>query len=109
MAYDEGLGERIRSLLSDVEGVTERQMFGGLAFMVRGNMACGVIDDQLMARVGPDAYDDALANAHASPMDFTGRPLKGYVYIDPAGIAEDDALAAWVGRTLSFNRTLPAK
>ena len=109
MTYDEGLAERIRSILRDEHGVTEREMFGGLAFMVDGNMACGVIDESLMARVGPDAYDDALEERHVRPMDFTGRPMRGMVFVDPAGITADTALRDWIDRCLGFARSLPAK
>ena len=109
MAYDEGLAERIRGVLADRHGVSERRMFGGLAFMVDGHMACGIIGEDLMARVGPDAHEAALAEPHVRPMDFTGRPLKGMVYVAAEGIAEDDALARWVARTTGFVATLPPK
>ena len=109
MAYDEGLAERIREVLATAADASERKMFGGLAFMVRGHMTVGVIGDDLMARVGPDAHDDALAEAHVRPMDFTGRPMKAYVYVAAAGLAEDADLAAWVDRALAFTSTLPPK
>lgn len=73
MAYDEGLARRVHAVLSGRDGVVEKKMFGGLAFMIEGNMCCGVIDESLMVRVGPDGYEDALARPHARPMDFTGR------------------------------------
>lgn len=109
MTYDEGLAHRIREQLRDHTGITEKQMFGGLAFMLDGNMVCGVLDDSLMARVGPDAYQEALEEPHAREMDFTGRPMKGLVFVDPAGIAEDDALDDWIERCLAFAESLPAK
>jgi hypothetical protein len=76
MAYDEKLAGRVRSVLKGRRGVSEKKMFGGLCFLVRGNMACGIVDDELMVRVGPDAYEDALARTHCHEMDFTGRGLR---------------------------------
>jgi len=109
MAFDPGLAERIRELLADRGGISERRMFGGLAFLDDGRMVVGIIDGTLMARVGPDRHADALALPHVRPMDFTGRPMKGYVYVDPPGIAEDAALAAWLTACLGFVERLPAK
>ena len=96
MAYDERLADRIRALLGGRADVEERKMFGGIAFMVAGRMACGVTDGDLMVRVGPDRYEDALARPHTRPMDFTGKPMRGYVYVAPAGIAAKADLRAWV-------------
>ena len=107
MAYDETLAKRLRYALRGAGAVSEKKMFGGLAFMLSGNMCCGVINDLLMARVGPAAYDDALARLHARPMDFTGRPMKGYVYVEPGGLRSDEELRAWVGRCVDFVSTLP--
>lgn len=84
-------------------------MFGGLTFMVKGNMCCGVVGDELMARVGPDGYPAALKRPHARPMDFTGKPLKGFVYVAPEGFADRAALESWIGLALGFVETLPAK
>jgi TfoX/Sxy family transcriptional regulator of competence genes len=109
MAYDEGLAQRIRGVFTDREDVIEKKMFGGLAFMVRGHMCCGVSGDDLMLRVGPDQYNEALAQPHARPMDFTGRPMKGFVYVDQAGLDSDDDLEAWIGRGLTFVLALPPK
>jgi TfoX/Sxy family transcriptional regulator of competence genes len=109
MAYDEKLGDRIRELLEPRRGITERKMFGGLAFMVNGNMFIGVADDDLMVRVGPDAHGDALERPHARPMDFTGRPMKGYVFVGPSGCRTRKALEAWTDRGLTFALTLPKK
>jgi TfoX/Sxy family transcriptional regulator of competence genes len=96
MAYDEALAERIRQVLAGEPDVTERKMFGGIAFMVGGNMACGVIKDDLMVRVGPDAHDAAVAEPHVRPMDFAHRPMQGYVYVDPDGVRSAEDLARWV-------------
>lgn len=109
MTYDEGLAHRIRKRLRDRNGIAEKQMFGGLAFMLDGNMVCGVLDDALMARVGPDAYEDALEKPHAREMDYTGRPMTGLVFVDPAGIAGDDALEEWINQCLAFAESLPEK
>jgi TfoX/Sxy family transcriptional regulator of competence genes len=109
MAYDNRLAERIRSVLVAQPGVVERAMFGGLAFMVDGNMACGVIGDDLMVRVGPQAFDEAMSRPHVRVMDFTHRPSRGMVYVAPAGVSDDADLAAWVGRGVKFARTLPSK
>ena len=109
MAYDEGLAQRLRELLAGRDDVRERKMFGGLAFMLSGNMCCGVVGDALMARVGPEQYAKALAEAHAREMDFTGRPMQGFVYVAPEGFASDGALRAWVDRCIAFVDTLPVK
>ena len=109
MAFDEQLAERIRAVLHHRPAVTERRMFGGIAFMVGGNMACGVIRDDLMVRVGQDAHEEAIARPHARPMDFVGRPMRGMVYVAPAGVAEDAELARWVEAGAAFAASLPAK
>jgi hypothetical protein len=109
MAFDEQLANRIRQVMSGREEFEERRMFGGIAFMVRGYMCCGLAGADLMVRVGPEAYPAALAAAHARPMDFTGRPLTGYVYVAPAGVKTAKALGAWVDRGLVFVRSLPPK
>jgi hypothetical protein len=90
MAYDEALAERIRGVLGVRHDVREQKMFGGIAFMVRDRMAVGVINDDLMVKVGPDAHDEAMAQPHVRPMDFTGRPMRGMVYVAPAGVVEQE-------------------
>lgn len=109
MPFDEGLAERIREALADVRGVSERRMFGGIAFMLHGNMFAGVVGSTLMARVGPDRYAQALRRPHAREMDFTGRPLTGYVYVDEDGTAEDEDLTSWVAACRGYAATLPRK
>jgi hypothetical protein len=109
MAFDEGLAHRLREALADQPGLVERKMFGGLAFMLGGNMCCGVVGETLMVRVGPKAYESALERPHARPMDFTGKPLKGMVYVDPEGFEADEDLARWVETGVAFARSLPAK
>jgi TfoX/Sxy family transcriptional regulator of competence genes len=109
MAYDEGLAERLRDVLVEESGITERKMFGGLAFLLHDNMCCGVNGEQLMLRIGADGEAAALAEPHARPMDFTGRPLAGFVYVGAEGFESDADLEAWVARAVAFARTLPAK
>ncbi|MEN8160320.1 MAG: TfoX/Sxy family protein [Myxococcota bacterium] len=107
MAYDEGLAQRIRDELEEQPGLSEKRMFGGLCFLVGGNMAVGIVKDELMVRVGPDAYEEALAQPFARPMDFTKRPMKGFVYVGTQGFEEDTDLARWVGRGVGFAASLP--
>lgn len=109
MPYDEGLAERIREVLDDTESVVEKKMFGGLCFMIQGNMSIGIVRDELMVRVGPDGYRDALEQLHAREMDFTGRSMKGFVYVSVEGFDDDGDLAAWIDRGRSFALSLPAK
>ena len=109
MAYDESLAQRIRDSMPKDPGITERKMFGGLAFMLGGNMFCGVVRDDLMVRVGPDAHDEALTLPGARPMDFTGRPMRGMVYVGPAGYGSDAAFARWVSQAFTFAESLPSK
>ncbi len=101
MAYDEVLAERIRAVLRDRDDVEERKMFGGIAFMVAGRMAVGVTHDDLMVRVGPDAHDVALSRPHTRPMDFTGRPTRGMVYVLPEGTSDGSDLRAWVDQAVA--------
>lgn len=109
MAYDEGLAERIRGVLEERRDVSEKRMFGGLAFLVSGHMGVGIVQDRLMVRVGPDTYDRLVREPHAHPMDFTGRPMKGFLYVSPAGIESDADLERWVGRGVAFVTALPPK
>ena len=109
MAYDEAVAERVRSALGKNPDVVEKRMFGGIAFMVRGNMCCGVIGDRLMLRVGPKGYEAALSRLHARAMDFTGRPMKGLVYVEPAGFASPRDLKDWIERAMEFALSLHAK
>ena len=109
MSYDETLAARVRKGLSRSSGVTERSMFGGIAWMLDGNMFVGIVKDELMVRVGPDAHDAAVAEAHARIMDFAGRPMKGYVFVAAEGLDTDASLAGWVERGAAFAATLPAK
>jgi TfoX/Sxy family transcriptional regulator of competence genes len=109
MAYSEELASRIRRALTARADVMERKMFGGLAFMLRGNMCCGVVGDMLMLRLGNEGAVAALEEPHTKPMDFTGKPLKSMVYVGPEGIASPDDLHRWVNRGADFAATLPPK
>ncbi|MBI4290618.1 MAG: TfoX/Sxy family protein [Betaproteobacteria bacterium] len=109
MAYDEGLAERLREVLQSQRGISERKMFGGLAFMNRGYMFVGIVGDVLMARVGPEYYREALSRPYVREMDFTGKPMKGYVFVDPPGFELDADLSDWALRCHGFIQTLPAK
>jgi hypothetical protein len=107
--YDESLAQRIRFQLGTMQPFTERKMFGGIAFLINGNMACGIVGDELMARTGPEHFAGALARPHTRPMDFTGRPMKGMLYVGAEGLGGDDELAAWVSLCAGFAGSLPPK
>jgi len=109
MAYDEGLAQRVRERLEERRGITEKKMFGGLCFLVNGNMCFGILGEELMLRVGQSAYADCLALPHTREMDFTGRAMKGMVYVSPPGFESDGDLAAWLERGLVFAESLPSK
>lgn len=109
MAFDEALAARVRTVLTGAPGITEKRMFGGLAFLRHGHMFVGISGDELMARVGKDAHAASLARRHVRPMDFTGKPMVGYVFIAPAGLAKDIELRFWVEHCATFVSTLPPK
>lgn len=109
MSFDEGLADRVRRALGKRRGLAEKKMFGGLAFLLRGNLCVGVLKEELIVRVPPDETDDVLAEPHTRPFDFTGKPMRGWIVVGPAGCADDDALAGWVARAVEFASDLPAK
>jgi TfoX/Sxy family transcriptional regulator of competence genes len=109
MAYDEGLATRVRDTIGDRPGLAEKRMFGGLAFLVHGNMACGVRGDDLIVRVAADTADAALEEPGARPFDLTGRPMKGWLLVTADGHAEDDDLRRWVDRGVAYAGSLPPK
>src|SRR5438445_9792150 len=109
MGYDEKTAERVRQILSGRRDVVEKRMIGGLSFMVDGSLCCGVTSEGLMVRVGPDGGEGTLAQAHVRSMEFGGRPLAGFVLVDPEGYQDEAALAAWVQWGVDFALTLPAK
>lgn len=109
MAYSEQLAQRIRDALAGNRAVTERKMFGGIAFLRHGHMFAGVLDSSLMARVGKPNHADSLGRRHVRPMDFTGKPMQGYVFIDAPGVRTEAQLRFWLERCEQFVSTLPAK
>ena len=109
MVYDKDLAQRVRDEMIDLPGFVEKRMFGGVGFMVRGNMACGVNGADLIVRVGPERYENALAIPHTRPFDFTGRPMKGWVMVSPEGYEADSELESWLQQGVDFARSLPAK
>ncbi|MET7481650.1 TfoX/Sxy family protein [Streptomyces sp. NPDC005538] len=109
MPYDEGLAERVRERLGTGPDITEKRMFGGIAFLHRGNMAVGVTGDDLMVRVGADATDEALARPGVRIFDMTGRPMRGWVVVAGSAVTEDDVLSGWIEEGRAFAAGLPAK
>lgn len=109
MAYDVALAERIAGLLKGKPRIAQKQMFGGVCFLINGKMCCGVIGNKLVARVGPERYESALTRPHTKPMDFTGRPLRSFVYVLPRGVQSPATLKGWVDLTLRYAKSLPAK
>ena len=109
MAYDEGLAHRTREVLGERVGLVEKKMFGGVGYMLNGNMACGVHKDALVVRVGPEAHEAAMAQPHTKPFDITGRVMKGWVMVMPAGYEGDEELESWVHQGIEFALTLPPK
>ena len=109
MAYDEELAQRVRRLLGPIENISERKMFGGLAFMLNGNMCCCVDQTHLVVRTGPEKYEEALARPFGRVFDFTGRPMRGFVYVEDTGLEEEAALRDWVDLAFTFAASLPPK
>ena len=107
VGYDPALAERIRRALTDRAGVTEKPMFGGLSFLLDGKMFCGIVKDDLMVRVGPERYEAALGEAHVRPMDFTGRPMRGFITIRPDGL-KGGRLNRWVQEAVARAESLPS-
>ena len=109
MPYSQQLAERIRHRFSHRQGIVEKKMFGGVGFLLHGNMCVGVWKESLIARVGLEQYDDALQESFAREFDITGRPMRGWVMVSPAGIGDDGLLGEWIDRALKFVQTLPRK
>jgi len=109
MAYDATLATRIRAALGDRPDLVEKHMFGGICFMVRGHMCCGLVGSTLMVRLSPEEADRLADEPHVRPMDFTGRPMRGFLYVDPEGTATARTLRTWVGRTVAFAESKPKK
>jgi len=109
MAFDESLAERVRKQLDRQAGLTEKKMFGGLAFLINGNMSVGVHGSELIVRVAPEATTDALKEPGARPFDITGRPMKGWLLVGGPGVKEPAALTKWVRRSVEYAAALPKK
>jgi TfoX/Sxy family transcriptional regulator of competence genes len=109
MAYDEGLAQRVREIVEELPGFTEKKMFGGIGFMLMGNMACGVNKEDLIIRVGPERYEEALAAPHTRVFDMTGRPMKGWVVVTSDGYEAENELQEWVQQGVDFALSLPPK
>ena len=109
MAYDEKAAARIRRLFAGRRDVVEKKMFGGLSFLVRDRMTLGLLGDDLVVRVAPEDNEEALARPHARPMDFTRRPMKGWIYVAPPGYATAAALRGWAERALTSSAKTAVK
>jgi TfoX/Sxy family transcriptional regulator of competence genes len=109
MPYSQSLAGRLRHALAREKGVEEKKMFGGLGFLLNGNLLVGVWHDSLIVRVGPEGSDDALAEEHVREFDITGKPMKGWVVVEPDGLESDDRVAEWVERAMKFVSTLARK
>jgi TfoX N-terminal domain len=109
MAYNEKLAARIRKALGPRKGLVAKQMFGGIAFLLNGNMCVGIHKDELIVRLAPDETDAALAKPHTRVFDLTGRPMKGWILVAPKGIATDAQLAKWIAIAATYAGALPAK
>lgn len=109
MAYDEILAERVRSHLAGKPLLVEKKMFGGVGFLLQGNMACGVHGENLIVRVDPQEYETLLARPHVRPFDMTGKPMKGWIFVLPEGVEAEEELAGWIEKGVEFARKLPAK
>jgi TfoX/Sxy family transcriptional regulator of competence genes len=109
MAFDEALAKRIRQSLARRKNIEEKKMFGGVGFLLNGNMLVGVWKDSLIARVGPDGYEEALLEPYVEEFDITGKAMNGWVLVKPEGIVNDRQLSAWIQQAWTFVGTLPAK
>jgi TfoX/Sxy family transcriptional regulator of competence genes len=107
MVYDEALAARVRNALLTVPEVDEKKMFGGITFMVSGQMCCGVLKNDLIVKVGAEGWEDVIAQPHVRPFDFSGRPMVGMVYVAPPGVASDQALQGWIQRGIQFVQNNP--
>ena len=109
MAFSEALAERIRQRLARRKNVEEKKMFGGIGFLLNGNLLVGVRNDSLLVRLGPEQSDEALPEAHRSESKITGRTMSGWVLVEPDGIEEDEQSKGWIQRAVNFVGMLPAK
>jgi TfoX N-terminal domain len=109
VAFDQDLAERVRTALAGVPDLETRRMFGGITFMIGGHMACGVVGQELMLRLGPEAAERALREPHVRPMDFTGRPSRGAIFVGAGGLSNARDLERWLSAAMAFVATLPPR
>jgi TfoX/Sxy family transcriptional regulator of competence genes len=109
MAYNESLAQRVHILLKRQQGFSQRKMFGGLCFMLHGNMCCGITQDELMLRLGKTNTQTALEIPYTREMDFTGKPIKSMIYVERPGFEDDDDLKSWINQAVIFVKSLPPK
>ena len=109
MAFDEALAARVRAVLSNTQGLQEKRMFGGLAFLLNGNMCCGVHGRELIVRLDPERTKEALQEQDVRVFDLTGRPMQGWVLVAPGGVETDDDLRSWTAMGVAFAGSLPTK
>ena len=109
MPENKVLVERIRSVLANQKGIVEKKMFGGISFMLNGNLACGVLGDEMIVRVGPDGYEDAMLQPNTRTFDFSGKAMKGWITVKAEGCTKDSDIRAWVRRGTEYAATLPPK
>lgn len=109
MAYDKGLAQRVRELLEEKLGFNEKKMFGGVCFLHHGNMACGILNDDLIVRIGPEKYDGFLKSPHVRKFDITGRPMKGWIMVSCEGYESDKDLSGWIKQGVYYALSLPPK
>lgn len=109
MSFDQRLAQRIREILVGTPDLVEKKMFGGIGFLIQGNMACGVNRDNLIVRVGPEKHQEAMSQPHVQPFDLTGKSMSGWVIVNPEGLASEAELDHWIIQGVDYARTLPAK
>ncbi|MCI0412292.1 TfoX/Sxy family protein [bacterium] len=109
MAFNERIAERVRKRLKGKRRLEEKRMFGGLTFMLNGRMCCAIAGDNLMVRVDPDHYDDLLKKPHAHVMDITGRPMKGFIFVDPEGYKSSTSLNFWIDEVIAYAKSQSSK
>ena len=109
MTYNEGLAQRVRVVLEGKSGLEEKKMFGGVCFILSGNMACGILNERLIVRVGPEKYENALKQPNTGKFDITGKPMKGWVMVSHEGYNTDERLSYWIEQGVAFALTLPVK
>ena len=109
MSYDKGLAQRVREIVEEEPGYDEKKMFGGICFLINGNMACGILHDDIIIRVGADNYEESLRLPHTRIFDITGKPMRGWVLVSSEGHESDEDLTEWVQKGIKYARSLPPK